>query len=807
MKRWIPLLLTPLLGFLALITWILPGLPEPVLPSEPHGLYTVRFYDRKSRLLYEAPGPDSGKCSPLLLEEIPLFIRQATIATEDASFYSNPGFDLKGVLRAIIANIRGREIIMGGSTITQQVVRNFILPPQERYEKSLRRKLREIILAWLLTKRYSKDEILAYYLNHTYYGNFTYGVQAAAEAYFGKKVWELSLAEGALLAGLPQCPSICNPLQNPEGARARLKVVLDLMVKNGYITREEAQLALNEKLQFAAAPFPIQAPHFVFFAQEELKHLPLRYRTHTLHVYTTLDLDLQREAEEIIRRHLEHLAQEKPPHNVRNAALVALKPSTGEIVVMVGSPNFFDPSISGAVNMAIVPRQPGSAFKPLTYAVALSRGYTPATMLLDVPTTFLTSEGKPYTPVNYDRLYHGPVSLREALGSSLNVPAVRVLNEVGVKEVLELAKNLGITTLKDAERYGLSLTLGGGEVSLLELTAAYGAFANGGYRITPFTILRVEDSKGQILWEAKPRLGPRVLDERVAYLISHILSDDEARAIGFGRWSVLNLSRPAAVKTGTTTDWRDNWTVGYTPGLVVGVWVGNADHSPMYEVTGITGAAPIWHDFMERAERGLPPKGFPRPQGIVEVEVCALSGKLPNPYCPHRRREIFIHGTEPTEFCPLHRLVKIDAATSFPASTHTPLERVVEKVVTFFPPEAQAWAREQGFPVFPYEYVMEKEEPLMILSPRPNSSYRLVDSIPTEEQRVEILVETAFAMERVEIILDGMQVASFNKPPYRFMWPLREGKHRLWALGYYQGKVFRSREVNFEVTPPPPQKP
>lgn len=803
MKRW--LLLSLLLPFLSFWAWLLKDLPKPVLPTEPSGFYSIRFYDRKGRLLYEAPGPHSGKYSPLPLAYIPLFIRQATIAAEDASFYSNPGFDPKGVLRAIIANIKGREIVMGGSTITQQVVRNFILSPEERAERTLRRKLREVILAWLLTMRYSKDEILAYYLNHTYYGNFAYGIQAAAEAYFNKKVEELSLAEGALLAGLPQCPSTCNPLQNPERAKARLKVVLDLMVKNGFITREEAQIAFNEELRFAPAPFPIQAPHFVFFAQEELKLLPLSHQTGTLHVYTTLDLDLQREAEEIIHRHLGRLAQEKPPHNVNNAALVAIDPATGEILTMVGNPDFFDPSISGAVNMALVPRQPGSAFKPITYAVALSKGYTPATMLLDVPTTFLTAEGKPYTPVNYDRKYHGPVSLREALGSSLNVPAVRVLHEVGVDEVLSLAKDLGITTLKDAERYGLSLTLGGGEVPLLELTAAYAAFANGGFRVTPFAIMRVENSMGQVLWENKPRIGPRVLDEKVAYLITHILADNEARILGFGWGSPLRLSRPAAAKTGTTTDWRDNWTVGYTPRLVAGVWVGNADHSPMYEVTGITGAAPIWHDFMERAHRGLTPQDFPRPQGIIEVEVCSLSGKLPSPYCPHRRKELFIAGTEPTETCPLHRLMRLDLITGLPASPSTPPERVVEKVVTIFPPEAQAWAREQGFPVFPPE--MTWEEPLVIINPRPNSRYRLVSSVPREEQKAEIFVEAAFPLERVEVIIDGITVALMDNPPYRFMWALQEGKHKLWVLGYSGGKVFKSREVEFEVIPPLPQKP
>ncbi|MGB9879417.1 MAG: transglycosylase domain-containing protein, partial [Anaerolineae bacterium] len=386
-------------------------------------------------------------------------------------------------------------------------------------------------------------------------------------------------------------------------------------------------------------PFPIRAPHFVMYVWEILRR---EYSEETLYrrglrVYTTLDVDLQERAQDIARYHLQQLSTPRPgepAHNVTDAALVALDPHSGEILAMLGSPDYFDPTIDGAVNVALMPRQPGSAIKPLTYAAAFARDYTPATMLLDVRSTFITREGDAYVPVNYDRRYHGPVLLREALGSSLNVIAVKVLEHIGVPELVSLAQKLGMTTLQDPQRFGLALTLGGGEVRLLELTAAYAAFANGGMRVTPCPILRVEDINGQVLWTMQPSVGPRVLDERIAYWITDILSDDSARIPAFGEGSALALSRPAAAKTGTTTDWRDNWTIGYTPDLVVGVWVGNADNSPMVNVSGISGAAPIWHNFMEEAHKGKPVQDFVRPPGMVQVEICSESGMLPNPYCP-----------------------------------------------------------------------------------------------------------------------------------------------------------------------------
>ena len=803
----------------ALHAWLIVDLPSSqaistIAPS-------TKIYDRKGRLLYEIMDPHAGKHTPLPLDQIPLYLRQATVATEDAGFYTNPGVDFRAILRAIITNLRGGEVISGGSTITQQLARNLLLSPRERRERTLTRKLRESILAWRLARTYSKDEILALYLNEIYYGNMAYGVEAAAQAYFGKSVAELDLAECALLAGLPQAPATYNPLENPKAAKERQAVVLDLMVKSGYISAEEARLAKEERLHFAAVPFPIRAPHFVMYVRGILERefgLERLYRG-GLRVYTTLDLDMQETARRIVRRHLSALAERRPDPHVTSAALVALDPTTGEILAMLGSPDYFDPRIDGAVNACLAHRQPGSSIKPITYAVAFDpardRPYTPATMVVDVRTAFVTKEGEPYVPMNYDLTFHGPVLLREALASSYNLVAVKVLDHVGLDNMIALARRLGITTFDDVERFGLALTLGGGEVRLLELTAAYAAFANGGFKVEPVAILRVEDSQGRTLKEYRPRHGERVLDERVAYLITEILSDDAARAPAFGEGSVLKLSRPAAVKTGTTTDWRDNWTVGYTPDLVVGVWAGNPDNSPMRDVSGVTGAAPIWHDFMEEVLKGRPVRSFVEPEGMVHVEVCALSGKLPNPYCPHRRREVFIAGTEPKEMCTMHQLLRLDAATGQLATPDTPPERVVERVYTVLPAEAVEWGRERGLAMGNWllEAANQKLETnsqqsatnnqqLVITSPDQGDVYRLSPALPPSEQRIEVAVRPGEGMKLAEVTLyvDGRPLARLTAPPYRAMWPLAPGVHRFAAVGRDgAGNAWQSQPVRITV--------
>jgi len=823
---FISLLTVALLGGAwALRTRLITDLPSPQELQSRAAVPSTKIYDRHGHLLYEIIGSHAGKHTPLPLDEIPLYLRQATVATEDASFYTNPGVDAKAILRAIMINLQGGEVLSGGSTITQQLARNVLLPPEERTQRTLTRKLRETILAWRLARSYSKDEILALYLNETYYGNLAYGVEAAAQAYFGKSAAELDLAECALLAGLPQSPALYNPLVDPEAAKERQAVVLDLMIKHGHIDEAQARLAKEEQLHFASTPFPIRAPHFVMHVRRLLEgELGLAtLEQGGLQVYTTLDLDMQDMAHWIVRRRLTQLSERRgglPDRNVRNAALVALDPWTGEILAMLGSPDYFNPRIDGAVNVTLATRQPGSSIKPVTYAAAFdprrADPYTLATMVNDVRTAFVTREGDPYVPINYDHRYRGPVLLRQALASSFNLVAVKVLDHVGLEDMTALARRLGITTLDDGERFGLALTLGGGEVRLLELTAAYGALANGGHRVEPVAILRVEDSQGNVLQEWRSEIGQRVMDERVAYLITDILSDDTARISGFGEGSVLKLSRPAAAKTGTTTDWRDNWTIGYTPELVVGVWAGNADNEPMRHVSGVAGAAPIWHDFMDEVLKGRPIQEFVEPEGLVRVEVCSLSGKLPSPHCPHRKTELFIAGTEPREYCTMHRPVRVDVSTGMLATGGCPLEQIVERVYTFLPAEAVEWGRKQGIPQPPTEYcslhdraetdtgymmqdaryrIQDDQSPIsnlqssvsiVMTSPDPFSVFRLSPALPLDDQRIEVAARPTEDTVVAELILyvDGEPLARRATPPYRSLWPLTPGVHAFHAEGY-----------------------
>jgi 1A family penicillin-binding protein len=815
-----------LIAGLGLYRWLLADLPS---LNDPAGrsLYAYaaapssKVYDRHGRLLFEMPPPHTGRHSPVPLSEMPESLRQAVVATEDASFYENPGVDAWAIVRAVWINLQGREVLSGGSTITQQLARNLLLSPEERYERTLTRKLREAVLAWRIARRYTKDQILELYLNEIYFGNMAYGVEAAAQAYFGKHVRDLDLAECAMLAGLPQAPAYYNPMENLKEANGRQAIVLDLMVKHGYLSKDEARRAGDEKLYFASAPLDIRAPHFVMYVRGLLEaELGLeRLERGGLHIHTTLDLDLNEMARDVVRYRLARLAEcngqqtNCPPggHNVRNAALVALDPGTGEILAMLGSPDYFSARIDGAVNGTTALRQPGSSIKPLTYAAAFEQGgLTPATMMLDVRTSFVTREGTPYVPLNYDLQFRGPVRLREALASSYNLVAVRVLDSVGVVTMTDLARRLGITTFDDPDRLGLAVTLGGGEVRLLELVAAYGAFADGGHAVRPVAVLRVEDMDGNLVWSSGPGLGSRVLDERVAYLISSILSDDQARIPSFGEESVLKLARPAAVKTGTTTDFRDNWTVGYTPvgpagssrGLVVGVWTGNADNETMRDVSGVSGAAPIWHDFVEAALRGEPAAEFRRPEGLVDVEVCALSGLLAGPDCPHRVTELFIEGTEPAETCTMHRRVALDRATGLRATADTPPERIVERLYTILPPEAQAWAREQGLPEPPPSpspglaladlgSSVQNPDPgiqshlLLMSSPDAGAVYRLDRGLPRDVQRIVVAARpgTRVSLAEVTLLVDGRPLARFGAPPYQALWGLEPGLHVFSAEG------------------------
>lgn len=780
---------------------------------------STRILDRNGLLLYEIIDPRTGHHTPLSLDQIPLRMRQATIAVEDANFYANPGVDIVGIMRALWINVQGGEVIAGGSTITQQLARLLLLDPQERNQRTLLRKVRESLLAWQIAHRYSKDEVLQLYLNETYYGNLAYGIEAAAHTYFGRSASELDLAECALLAGLPQSPVAYDPFNDPDAARRRQGVVLDLMVKQGYLSETDASVAKQARLSYAPTPFQIRAPHFVTYVRHWLED---QFGTEMvtrggLIVTTTLDLALNDSAQDIIRARLDQLQHpddNSPGHNTNDSALVALDPHSGAIIAMVGSPNFFDAQISGAVNAAITLRQPGSAIKPVTYAAAFSHipGFTAASPIMDVRTAFPTREGLPYVPSNYDGIHHGPISVRNALATSNNVAAVSVLQKVGLDRMLSLANDLGIHSFQSVDHYGLALTLGGGEVRLLELTAAYAAFANNGAAVLPYSVTRVVDASGDVLYTHHDNENPRqVIDPRIAWLVTDILADNSARSEAFGLNSVLRLDRPAAVKTGTTTDWRDNWTMGYTPDLVTGVWTGNADSEPMVRVSGVTGAGPIWHDFMMVAERGQPAKSFVQPPGLKEVTVCALSGMLPSPDCSHTRSEWFLAGTEPTQVDNWYQRVNIDVATGDLADSTTPHERIAERVAQALPAVVRDWAASQGWLLVDTDNKNTGDAagvltphpcgtggrpdcaPATIVQPDSGSIYQISRQLPRSVQKIPIEVRVDdMRVVRSDIVVDGTQViASFTSSTYKGFWLLNPGDHSFMTRVYFSDGSMR----------------
>ena len=695
-------------------------LPDPGrLETDQEEFETTKIYDRTGQvLLYEIFDPRFGDRTWVALDQMPLYLSQATVAIEDKTFYENPGFDIRGFARAFYYYVLRGGQVQGGSTITMQLIKNVLIPVEERYQVLYSRKIKEFILALEVSRRYSKDQILEWYLNSNFYGNLAYGVEAAARVYFDKTVQELDLAECAMLAAVPQYPGL-NPIDNPGEARKRQHLVLDAMVRQGYITAEESVAAKYQKLDIKAREerYDIIAPHFAIYARKQLEEMlgPELVHRGGLRVYTTIDLEMQDLALEIARQHVAELQAEE--RNVSNAAVVVINPRTGEILVMLGSLDYWDDKIAGEVNVALANRQPGSSFKPFTYVTAFSQGYTAATMIMDVRTAFPDPPNPPYVPENYDRKYHGPKRIRQTLACSYNLPAVKVLDMVGVENVINTAHRLGINTLND-EYYGLSLTLGGGEVTLLDMTYAFSVFANGGtmagvpveepalgYReLDPVAILRVEDRDGNILWQYATPETRKVLSPQLAYLLTDVLSDNDARAPAFGWESTLHLSRPAAAKTGTTNDFRDAWTIGYTPQIATGVWVGNSGNEAMEHVPGSQGAGPIWHDFMERVLEGMPVEEFERPPGFEEVEVCSVSGMLPTEHCSHKVKEIFIEGTAPTAYCNVHQVFRVNRETGKLATVYTPPELVDEVGYEIFPPEATDWVREQGIPQPPTQY-------------------------------------------------------------------------------------------------------
>lgn len=810
----------------AVLAWFSRDLPNPDKLLERQIAQSTKIYDRSGEhVLYEIYS--DKKRTMIELSDIPEHVKQATLVAEDRAFYEHHGFDLKGILRSIWRNlVRGEKV--GGSTITQQFIKNSILSP----EKTYKRKIKELALSIQLERKFSKDQILKMYFNEIPYGSTAYGIQSAAQTYFGKNAKDLDLAEGALLAALPKAPTYYSPYgSHTDDLLARQRYILDSMVEEGYITQEEANKTKEIDILAKITPKKesIIAPHFVMYVKEILTE---KYGEKTvdqggLKVYTTLDFDKQKIAEEVVALGAEKNAKK---YNAYNAALVSIDPKTGQILAMVGSKDYFtQPEPTGCkpgfdckfepnVNVALRPRQPGSSFKPIVYAAAFQKGFTPETILFDLVTTFKT-DIKNYIPHNYDGKEHGPVSMRQALAGSLNIPAVKTLYLAGIDNVLNLAQAMGYTTLSDRSRFGLSLVLGGAEVKLLEHTAAFGSFANEGKFHPVVAILKVEDSQGKILEEWKQDEGKEVLPSQVTRQIASIMSDDNARAFIFGARGPLTLpDRPVAAKTGTTNDWRDGWTIGYTPSIVTGVWAGNNDNTPMKrQADGVYVAAPIWHEFMKKVLKDTPIENFtpPAPSTATKpvlkgeigaetiVKIDKLSGKLATEFTP----PTYI---EEKKFREVHTILfyvnKNDPNGPPPDNPQS------DPQFTNWEAPIQKWAEEQGYTTsqLPTEYddihLPEHKPSISITAPENNATW------DTREAQVTISVFAPRGpISRVEYFIDGQLLKTVFAPPYNLsaLIPnsISNGFHTLRATVYDDIDNFNSAEINFNLLAPklPPQ--
>ena len=606
---------------------------------------TTKIFDRNGNLLYQIFANQNR--TPIKLSSVPESLKIATIAIEDRDFYHHKGYDVRAILRAAKETFINKKV-QGGSTITQQLIKNALLTP----DVSIKRKIKEIILAFWAEKIYTKDQILEMYFNQVPYGGTAWGVETAAETYFGKTVLELNLAESALLAGLPAAPSTYSPFgSHPELTKTRQAEVLRRMTEDGYITSQQAEEAKNTSLIFAKPVTEIKAPHFVLYVKDLLVK---RYGSRIveqggLRVETTLDLSTQEKAQEIVSNEIEKLDS----LHVGNGAVLVVNPKTGEIMAMVGSRNYFDITRDGNVNVTLALRQPGSAIKPVNYAAAFEKGFTAATILDDSPVVYSTAGQPPYAPVNYDGKFHGRMLLRYAFANSYNVPAVKTLAAIGIPSMIEIGKRMGITAWDETNRFGLSLTLGGGEVTMLDITKAYGTLANSGKKVELNPILKVTDYKGTVLQDFTKPNENQAISPEIAFILSDILADNNARTNAFGPNSQLVIKdHTVSVKTGTTNDKRDNWTIGYTPSILTAVWVGNNDNSPMNQelTSGVTGAAPIWNKIMTELLKSKPDEKIVKPEGVIAVQICSVNGLLPCKECP-TKTEYFIKGTEPRTAC------------------------------------------------------------------------------------------------------------------------------------------------------------
>jgi 1A family penicillin-binding protein len=788
-------------GFLLLIillfAWFAKDLPSPNKINARTIAQSTRIFDRQENLLYEIHG--DKKRTLIDYNQMPQYIKDATVAIEDKDFYKHHGFDIRGITRAGLYNITHKQKMQGGSTITQQFVKNAILTP----ERTFSRKIKELILSIEIEMIYSKEDILKMYLNEIPYGSNAYGIEAAAQTFFGKKAKDLNLSECALLAALPRAPTYYSPFgTHTDELEARKNIILDKMAELGYITSEQAQGAKAEKLVFLEQRENIKSPHFVMFVREQLveKYGEKMVEEGGLVVTTTLDPQKQAIAEEVVTTYGN---KNRGAFRALNAALVSIDPKTGQILAMVGSRDYWNKDIDGNVNVTTRDRQPGSSIKPYIYATAFGKGYLPETTLFDLNTDF----GNNYKPKNYDLGQRGPVSMRTALACSLNIPAVKTLYLVGMDDALKTAHAMGITTLNEPSRYGLSLVLGGGEVKLLDHTAAMSTFATEGVKNEKTPILKIEDSKGKVLEEYKDK-GEKVLDENVARAINDLLSDNNARAPVFGSSSSLRLSRPAAAKTGTTEEFRDAWTVGYTPNLSCGVWAGNNDNSVMRSgADGVYVAAPIWHEYMERALSGMPSENFNRSYQLKghqsdkkvikgqtgkgeKIKICTISGKRATDQCPSET-------VQEKEFSEAHCILYyVDKSNPLGPVPKKPQD---DPQFLNWETPVKSWAYSHGGGNYPPgEYCdlhTEGNKPsISITSPANASTVSNPITITTS-------VSAPLGVNRVEFYFDSILIATdFNSPFETAYITTASGVHNITARVYDKGNYSAEDKIKVKVS-------
>ena len=755
------------LAALAALAWASSvQLPDGAL--RPRAIASVRIEDRNGTPLREVLSRPDGRCIWVPLKQISRHAVEATLAGEDQRFYEHGGVDMLAMGRAVVSSVVAGEVVSGGSTLTMQLARLLSGVP-----RTFGGKLRQMVLAWRLEGKLTKRQILWHYLNRAPYGNGTFGVEAAARRYLAKPASQLSLAEAALLSALPRSPAGYNPYRNRQRLLKRQRYLLSLMERQGRINASAHRLARAEPIDWRAARRPFLAPHL---SRQVLTRGPARTATQ---IRTTLHLPLQQKVETAVRETIARLKEQ----GVTNAAVLVVDNRTSEVLAHVGSADFFDGGHSGQVDGTVALRQPGSTIKPFTYAMALEQGKTPASLLRDLPAHFTTDKGD-YAPRNYDNTFHGPVRLRVALGSSYNVPAVRMAEYVGLDRLLTRLRQLGFASLtRTGRHYGLGLTLGNGEVTLQELVAAYAALARGGELLPLRTVLRARSVDGKEIALPRPA-AQRVMSRETAYLVTHILADPMARLPAFGRRTPLDVGFLAAVKTGTSKDFRDNWTVGYTGQVTVGVWVGNFDGRSMHNVSGITGAGPLWAEVMTAAMEGKTSELSP-PENIARARVCPLSGKLPGPHCPSSAGEVFLAGSEPGETCGLHQEIALDTRNGLLAGGQCPQARVERRVMVVYPPIYRAWAARRGVPAPP-----STGSPLCpparvaatvrVRVPSHGDRYHLDPDLRRSFQSIPLEATVEGRVKDVRWLINGVTVA--RAPfPYTARWPLRSGRHRIQA--------------------------